>query len=86
MCMKYIHKMETGTKIGQKILIYRDNINILKSNINIQMTGSHYYWNWSPTYLFLGEFSIFSWKLRDIFCIMCTTFMIHNLDRTYITH
>ena len=41
--------------------------------------------NLAPGYLFFGKFCVFSQKLHDIFCIVCT-YMIHDLHRTYIPH
>ena len=43
------------------------------------------YWIWPPVYLHIAKFCIFSRKLHDIFCIVCTV-MLHKLHRTYIPH
>ena len=48
-----------------------------------QTMGFHYYWIWPPIYLHFAKFCIFSRKLHDIFCIVCTL-MLHNLHRTWM--
>ena len=54
-------------------------------NFFLPKMGCHYYWMWPLVYLFSVKFCIFSRKLHDIFCIVCS-FMLHNLHRTYIPH
>ena len=44
--------------------------------------GCHYCWFWPPVYLHFAKFCIFSRKLHDIFCIVCT-FMLHIQNKTH---
>ena len=52
--------------------------------LKLEIMRFHYHWFW-PVYLYFAKFCIFSRKLHDIFCIVCT-FMLHNLHCTYIPH